>query len=208
MFLDFWIGGALLAGTAILSHILTGRFFGVSSFWERVIWWRETKQLQQAQQDAACDTTLAAETQAFLAELSEEERTAILKEMDAQKDVVDSQVESATERKEQPIYYAVFLLGLIAGGWLSQNLYYNGALPAAMPDIGFLALGGSVEIQCVLLVVGGILVGFGTRMLGGCTSGHGLIGCSNLKTASIVSTALFFGIAILVNLAITAWLLA
>ena len=40
---------------------------------------------------------------------------------------------------------------------------------------------------------GGLLVGFGTRMAGGCTSGHGLVGCALLRPASLLSTAVFFG---------------
>jgi uncharacterized membrane protein YedE/YeeE len=38
---------------------------------------------------------------------------------------------------------------------------------------------------------GGLLIGFGTRMAGGCTSGHGIFGISNLERASIESTLAF-----------------
>ncbi len=40
--------------------------------------------------------------------------------------------------------------------------------------------------------VGGILIGFGARMAGGCTSGHGLSGTSQLSVAGWVSTIFFF----------------
>ena len=43
----------------------------------------------------------------------------------------------------------------------------------------------------VLIVVGGILVGFGTRYAGGCTSGHSITGISMLQPASIIATACF-----------------
>lgn len=43
-----------------------------------------------------------------------------------------------------------------------------------------------------LMVVGGFLVGFGTRYAGGCTSGHGIMGLSNLEWPSLVAVIFFF----------------
>ena len=43
----------------------------------------------------------------------------------------------------------------------------------------------------ILLVVGGFLVGFGTRYAGGCTSGHAIMGISNLQVPSIIATISF-----------------
>ena len=43
----------------------------------------------------------------------------------------------------------------------------------------------------VLLVVGGFLVGFGTRYAGGCTSGHAIMGLSNLQLPSLIATISF-----------------
>jgi len=42
-----------------------------------------------------------------------------------------------------------------------------------------------------LMVVGGFLVGFGTRYAGGCTSGHAIMGLSNLQWPSLVATVSF-----------------
>lgn len=44
----------------------------------------------------------------------------------------------------------------------------------------------------LLMIVGGFLVGFGTRYAGGCTSGHGILGLSALQWPSLVATACFF----------------
>jgi uncharacterized protein len=44
----------------------------------------------------------------------------------------------------------------------------------------------------LLLVVGGFLVGFGTRYAGGCTSGHGITGLSTLQWPSLIAVASFF----------------
>jgi uncharacterized membrane protein YedE/YeeE len=42
-----------------------------------------------------------------------------------------------------------------------------------------------------MMVVGGLLVGFGTRYAGGCTSGHAIMGLSNLQWPSLVATISF-----------------
>ena len=43
----------------------------------------------------------------------------------------------------------------------------------------------------VLMVIGGFLIGFGTRYAGGCTSGHSIMGLSNLQWPSLVATVCF-----------------
>ncbi len=57
------------------------------------------------------------------------------------------------------------------------------------------ALTGGVETRfpttVVPLIIGGLLVGFGTRLGSGCTSGHGVCGMSRLSPRSLVATAVF-----------------
>ena len=43
----------------------------------------------------------------------------------------------------------------------------------------------------ILIVVGGFLVGFGTRYAGGCTSGHAIMGLSNLQWPSLIASICF-----------------
>jgi uncharacterized membrane protein YedE/YeeE len=50
----------------------------------------------------------------------------------------------------------------------------------------------SNPINLILLVVGGILIGFGTRYAGGCTSGHAISGLANLQLASLIAVVGFF----------------
>jgi uncharacterized membrane protein YedE/YeeE len=44
----------------------------------------------------------------------------------------------------------------------------------------------------MMLIIGGFLVGFGTRYAGGCTSGHAISGLSNLQIPSLVAVIGFF----------------
>src|SRR6185503_10464018 len=64
---------------------------------------------------------------------------------------------------------------------------FDGLAPADVFNFGSLAtLKGFF-----LLVVGGFFVGFGTRYAGGCTSGHTIMGLSNLQFPSLVSSSCF-----------------
>jgi uncharacterized membrane protein YedE/YeeE len=49
-----------------------------------------------------------------------------------------------------------------------------------------------------VVVIAGLLVGFGTRLGGGCTSGHGVCGIARLSVRSIVATLIFMGVAMVV----------
>jgi uncharacterized membrane protein YedE/YeeE len=50
----------------------------------------------------------------------------------------------------------------------------------------------------VVVVAAGLLVGFGSRLGGGCTSGHGICGIARISSRSLVATAIFMGVAIVV----------
>jgi len=71
-----------------------------------------------------------------------------------------------------------FVAGLVAGPLLV------GAARGAMPVV-------KLQAPWPLLIVAGLLVGFGTRLGGGCTSGHGVCGIAHLSPRSIVATAVF-----------------
>jgi uncharacterized protein len=71
----------------------------------------------------------------------------------------------------------LFLAGLIAGGAL-------GALVAP-------GAYGVPRGSALVLIAAGLLVGFGTRLGSGCTSGHGICGVSRLSRRSLLATALF-----------------
>ena len=59
------------------------------------------------------------------------------------------------------------------------------------------AFGGSLDLPVWQLVLGGLLVGVGTRLGNGCTSGHGVCGISRGSPRSLTNTALFVGFGML-----------
>ncbi len=96
-----------------------------------------------------------------------------------------------------------FALGIVAGGTLFLVL-------GGGPDIdgyGWLTdtFSGTGQIAiAVLLLVAGVLIGFGAKTAGGCTSGNGLTGISMLSAASMVASMTFFATAIVVSFAVEA----
>jgi uncharacterized membrane protein YedE/YeeE len=83
-----------------------------------------------------------------------------------------------------------FLLGLVLGGVLSAVL--SGGW-APIWDLGMLdaGLGLGRAGKLAWMFTGGLLIGFGTRLANGCTSGHGIFGMANLEAASVASTISF-----------------
>ncbi|MEO8538384.1 MAG: YeeE/YedE thiosulfate transporter family protein [bacterium] len=80
-----------------------------------------------------------------------------------------------------------FLSAVLGGGW--EPIWALGRFDS---EIGWSHTG-----KLVWMFGGGLLVGFGTRLAGGCTSGHGIFGLSNLEIPSLVSTVSFMGAGIL-----------
>jgi uncharacterized membrane protein YedE/YeeE len=55
----------------------------------------------------------------------------------------------------------------------------------------------NIEASLPIMVVAGLLVGFGTRLGSGCTSGHGVSGIARLAKRSLVATLVFMSVAII-----------
>jgi len=73
-----------------------------------------------------------------------------------------------------------------------QELGFNSAGNAYMPQELFATEAFSNPKTLILLLIAGFLVGFGTRYAGGCTSGHAISGLSNLQLPSLIAVIGFF----------------
>lgn len=83
-----------------------------------------------------------------------------------------------------------FLAGLLLGGVLSAVMGGGWAPTWALGVLDQrLHLGHAAKLAWMF--AGGLFIGFGTRMAGGCTSGHGIFGLSNFERSSLVSTISF-----------------
>lgn len=104
------------------------------------------------------------------------------------------------------------VLGAIIGGFIAANFLSSDLAVAINPktinilnELGFSSAGtnylptelysweamGGIK-ALIILLVGGILIGFGARYAGGCTSGHAISGLSNLQKPSLIAVIGFF----------------
>jgi len=82
------------------------------------------------------------------------------------------------------------LAGLVLGGFLSAVLA-GGWQPTWALGIFDRAIGLGPAGKLAWMFGGGLLIGFGTRLAGGCTAGHGIFGMANFERPSIISTITF-----------------
>ncbi len=77
------------------------------------------------------------------------------------------------------LWRIVFIAGLLAGALIIKRFD-----PAAMAI--------HIDVSLPMVILGGLLVGLGTRIGSGCTSGHGVCGIGRLAPRSMVASAVFF----------------
>ncbi len=111
---------------------------------------------------------------------------------------------------KKEMWNILFVLGIALGGWVTVTFLNNPeAIVIAASTQKDLAALGITDFQSLLpvqiftwsnlftakglifFVMGGFLIGFGTRYAGGCTSGHAIMGLSNLQWSSLVATIFF-----------------
>jgi len=111
---------------------------------------------------------------------------------------------------KKEVWNLFFVAGVLAGGFLATNFLSNpdsfNVAPdtvAALQAFGVRDFSGLMPADLFatehlftmkgvfFFVIGGLLVGFGTRYAGGCTSGHAIMGLSNLQWPSLVATICF-----------------
>ena len=85
-----------------------------------------------------------------------------------------------------------FVAGLILGG-------------LALRSVDASLLGADVTRSPVTLLIAGLLVGVGTRLGSGCTSGHGVCGISRFSVRSIVATCVFLAVGMLTASLVSVW---
>ena len=94
---------------------------------------------------------------------------------------------NALTNKDNRFDNILFLLGLVIGPIL-YNLFANNDIKITISN------------SFILLIIAGLLVGIGTRISGGCTSGHGISGCGRFSLRSIVATVTFMIVGVLMVL--------
>jgi uncharacterized protein len=108
------------------------------------------------------------------------------------------------------VWNLFFVAGILLGGIVAVSLLANPNPMSIHPDLaaelsgyGITNYDSIVPVDIfnwstlftlkgfLMMVVGGFMIGFGTRYAGGCTSGHAIMGLSNLQWPSLVATCCF-----------------
>lgn len=103
--------------------------------------------------------------------------------------------------KERPYYEKIKLMlnwqwmlviGVVIGSFISAILSGDFQIGVWVPSLWASAFGDSAFLRVIVAVIGGIILGFGARFAGGCTSGHGISGTLQLAVSSWISAIFFF----------------
>ncbi|MFF9815238.1 YeeE/YedE thiosulfate transporter family protein [Streptomyces sp. NPDC014006] len=205
----WWAGAAGLALITINYALTTDRSFGVSSAWDRVLHWRRERRLEQMDEEFTDDRALAEALAAATAEhfgtspgvptappaaYGAPQPLATDPEPTVSEDTPVTSTGPAPLVTQAALLVSIFLGGFIAAV-TSGRFHLRFDMGPGFRDV----VTADPITMLVLLFVGGVLVGFGTRLAGGCSSGHGLNGCGRLRPVSLVATAVFFGTAVAVS---------
>jgi uncharacterized protein len=183
-FWSWWQGGIAIGLVATLYPLLTGRLLGVSSVY--ATWF---KPQQPAEPELSeLEAALLAETEA---------------EFGPQAGSVEAPSRLGRLRLEAERARPVFLLGMMLGPALLLGASGSFELSTTLGTRFDLRYGDFGLLPLAVLVVSGVLIGFGTRVAGGCTSGHGISGVARGERGSVLSTLVFWSTALAV-----AWLFA
>lgn len=198
----WWLGAFALGFITIGFWLTIRNTLGVSSSWDRIVSWREDRSLAKAAavlQEAPSSVLESAMMAATMEQFGDDIPDELLEQMEADVGKPAAPVPRGNNPRTPWSVHVTFLVSMVVGGALATFLT-QGEVPLHF-DMGptFVHLFGASPLDWGILLFGGFLIGFGTRMGGGCTSGHGLSGCSRLQPGSLVGTAAFFGTAILVS---------
>jgi uncharacterized membrane protein YedE/YeeE len=81
----------------------------------------------------------------------------------------------------------LFLLGMPVGGWMGATLMGHSGVVVSM-GLFDTVVSSRMDVKLAFLFAGGLMVGFGARWAGGCTSGHSIMGIAQGHKASVVAT--------------------
>ncbi len=97
---------------------------------------------------------------------------------------ISGMVNGAIKFRPEENWRWLFIAGMLAGGLIYEYVFASESTPVS-------------SFAPVAMIIGGLLVGFGTRMGNGCTSGHGVCGLGRLSLRSLVAVITFMITAII-----------
>ena len=191
---SWWLGALGLGLFSVIFSLLTGKPLGVSGSWlsiarrkDDAILKASAKVLEGDQEQVKND--LMAMT---MAEFGEDALTDNPQRRDGE---LNAEISNEVKLKQDYTPWTVhvfFLITMFLGSYIASITTGEYSLSVELSALHATIFENTGEAWLALLF-GGMMVGFGTQMAGGCTSGHGLSGCAQLIPASLLSTVVFLG---------------
>lgn len=197
----WWASAIALATIGFAYYRFTGIRMGVSGLMARVTIWRAERQKDRTEaawkaDPSALEAALLAATQ----KLAEQKQKALARSTDASDAAQPAAPAAPPTTMRLPVTAGLtFMIMLVVGGLLGSLVRTHTWQVKHSLGSTWESFFGNGAAAWGVLLAGGLLVGIGTRMAGGCTSGHGLSGCSRLQPGSLLATAAFFGTGIAVS---------
>ena len=202
---SWWLTAIALSSITLFYWLIIKRPLGVSGSWARVVLWKQETFISRADQpfhahpNSIVDALMAATMEEFGDEAVQDALTQHKGEIPGLNNRTPDTQSISIPGRLPWTGHLLFLLMLPIGGFVtamasgSLELQFNlGELHASYFGSGF--------SYAITLIVGGILIGFGTQLAGGCTTGHGLSGLSRLVPVSLIATCSFFAAAVAASL--------
>ena len=196
---SWWIGAIALGLFAVVFSLLTGKPLGVSGSWLSIARRREDKVLKASaevlagdQQDVQ-DDLMAMTMAEFGVDAVEEELKSNPQRRAGEVNATPATSAPVMKQEYTPwTVHFIFLATMFLGSYLATIFTGDFSISDELSAVHAQIFENKGEAWLALLF-GGMMVGFGTQMAGGCTSGHGLSGTAQLIPASMFSTLIFFG---------------
>jgi len=197
-YLDFVVGGIALAGVVLTHWFLAGRLPAMSGRYSSLVDRLRGKKRSDADFDLSPEELLEAMKELTMEEFGQDAMDAVEAEAEAGGGAVAAT--ATLTAPEAPSLGLLYMGGMVTGGFLSALITGAVTPTITLHGVRFHELFGTGMTSVIPLIVGGFFVGIGTRMAGGCTTGHGLCGMGALQKGSLVTTMSFFGVGIVTAL--------
>lgn len=200
---SWWLGAMSLAFLAIGFLLALHRPLGVSGTWARVVMHANDNALKEEEGPFRHNPHMLKDA-LMAATIEEFGRQAVIDYLAQRKgEPVTRDKLNAVKISARVDWTAhlTFLFMLVMGGLIAALISGRFEFRSDLGELHTSLFGGGIGYW-VTLIIGGVMVGFGTQLAGGCSSGHGLCGCSRFVPASLIATASFFISGIIISMLI------
>ena len=202
---EWWIGGLVLGLFAVIFSFMTGKPLGVSGSWLSIARRKDDAILKASadvldgDQDQVKDDLMAMTMAEFGDDILADTPAGTPQRREGEKNAETTNEVTLKQDYTPWTVHVLFLVTMFFGSYLATLTTGDFFLTVELSALHTKIFENTGEAWIALLF-GGMMVGFGTQMAGGCTSGHGLSGCAQLIPASLLSTAIFFGSATILTI--------